>query len=1579
MKNISILIVSLLFFSTLFASGSNYTAPSGYRLVLDRFRNCAAVSTQKVGTSNSIFLTSFGLSPRDNSEKSGKEAWLIRHCILNHDNGDPTNGDDGFELTDWEPIQFNEDFINNHPVLGGTLSGYDLDADIPLMQADDQFVGQLRIDGATGFWASPVLVEDNNSITNGKLILLNKSGVLFCMKTRDFANSESVEWKINLRDQERFGESYKYEYMSTPLVIDDYIYVGGLSQIFKINISSGNIVSSYPTASNDQIVAPMAFHSATYFNADGDECTLYYIVAVTYTGNVHIINRESMVAVRTTSLETNPLCLTRPYIHNDGYIYFGVDGAGSDVRYIEQPYRILDNILTSDQIGTIINITSEESCFQLYSCDDKEINILPDGRIYTATNSYSSEVNNYDNTDNIDTGNLSSDNDENDTYVNNTPIIFSADDYNRVCIVGVSNEFSWSEELDLQDNTPFCANIFYPTSDNDVDDGDSNDYDLLIKGVGYEKQTSGYVGNSPASVSVRTLTYGGLSPYFATDNNIDLFFCDDNGYIWTFSPHFQANLNDYAPDYNYSNGKPIVSDLGEPKHMKGLPNTSEYDLINFEATFINVSNTSIYDLNNGVFPQVYLNSYLCDKVIPIDNSSFIAQFKALQNGNQYTLRMYKNTGVNVSQFNYNSCIDISNPQTFDYVNLVSIDPGETHTFDGITMTYQTISLGQNSSLNIENDSHITCTSLYLNPGSIINIDDDSSLEVDNVYNLSVQPTDPEATINVVGNADFVRLYNDGNLRFFTNRNENIRIQEIYSNTINRTIEFDSNNLSSTDYGVEISGDFFIDGDIFVNDCVSLSSHLKIYAGRVLSMQSNGKLILRSGWLNNYGNIDVQEGGCMNLYAELRMRENSKLFNFGSIEFSNGVLQSFKNNVIINNSNSIEFSNESMFRIFTDFDENNNTPIPSDINITGNGSFYFNQSDLFVDELSSAIVSNIVFSNSNASIEGTFTLGGCMDILDSSEFKISGQNASFIINSNSTIRGNTVANGDLSANELGDRIVCYDQGLITTESGATNITITGVDGKMWNGIKIYEPRDGAIYSFENCDISNIKNFRMSTRLQSSAVLYFKNLDYHNAGTIWVGGCTLKIGDGDETQDNFIHHNIATPIYVTESSLYLKDCRIVKNGYNTSSELIASNCHGLNIYLTDEIIGEIHNCLIAGNSGSGANLRAAGIYFNNSVIENNFIHGIIGTLAGAQTYNNCEFLNNNLCEVAGEYEFFNTSRWSDRNNTFSDITYPNPNQNAYDSYILHMKGWQEGFAPIDFTGNVFPQLANQDFENRFYPCYEAFVIDGTAPGSDAGTLFATGLSQFYTPNYFDAELTLKSLIETYIQSTQASAAMTLLFMIEIYTNQDYTSLENYLNALVIPETAPAYKSRKDVINLIYVKKEDFLAAITELEEIIQSTEDPEKLIYAMIDQGYCYLMLTEQGNRNLPQNCTMKPVTMEEYLDMVRELELRLYPQQSANEIPELSSPALIGNYPNPFNPDTNIRFYLPESGKVKMDIYNLKGQLVKNLSHNNYEKGYNTITWNGKDNVDKRTSSGIYFYKFEVNGKVIATRKMLLLK
>lgn len=93
---------------------------------------------------------------------------------------------------------------------------------------------------------------------------------------------------------------------------------------------------------------------------------------------------------------------------------------------------------------------------------------------------------------------------------------------------------------------------------------------------------------------------------------------------------------------------------------------------------------------------------------------------------------------------------------------------------------------------------------------------------------------------------------------------------------------------------------------------------------------------------------------------------------------------------------------------------------------------------------------------------------------------------------------------------------------------------------------------------------------------------------------------------------------------------------------------------------------------------------------------------------------------------------------------------------------------------------------------------------------------------------------------------------------------------------------------------------------------------------------------------------------------------------------IMQPCLIGNYPNPFNPSTTIRFSIEQNQQVKLIIYNIKGQMVKQFLNEELSAGQHTIEWDGTDEKGKPVTSGVYFYNLRTDN-FSESKKMLLLR
>jgi len=125
-----------------------------------------------------------------------------------------------------------------------------------------------------------------------------------------------------------------------------------------------------------------------------------------------------------------------------------------------------------------------------------------------------------------------------------------------------------------------------------------------------------------------------------------------------------------------------------------------------------------------------------------------------------------------------------------------------------------------------------------------------------------------------------------------------------------------------------------------------------------------------------------------------------------------------------------------------------------------------------------------------------------------------------------------------------------------------------------------------------------------------------------------------------------------------------------------------------------------------------------------------------------------------------------------------------------------------------------------------------------------------------------------------------------------------------------------------------------------------------------------------------NLVIRGLLVKDYPIIVRFSSIITGVQSDVVENPTKYS--LYQNFPNPFNPTTQIRFDLPKQSQVTISIFNVTGQLIRRLVSSDYEAGNHNIVWNGRDDLGKPVASGLYLYTIRVSG-FVRTKKMVMLK
>lgn len=163
----------------------------------------------------------------------------------------------------------------------------------------------------------------------------------------------------------------------------------------------------------------------------------------------------------------------------------------------------------------------------------------------------------------------------------------------------------------------------------------------------------------------------------------------------------------------------------------------------------------------------------------------------------------------------------------------------------------------------------------------------------------------------------------------------------------------------------------------------------------------------------------------------------------------------------------------------------------------------------------------------------------------------------------------------------------------------------------------------------------------------------------------------------------------------------------------------------------------------------------------------------------------------------------------------------------------------------------------------------------------------------------------------------------------------------------------------------------------------------LTVAHADEFGYHIAIAASLPENIEGYLAMIPVMAEEdtslnievysnvsHLEFVLAVEANLVSVEDPIFAPENS---VSSNYPNPFNPSTTISYSVKETSRVRIDVYNIKGQLVRTLVDEEKNTGQHMIQWHGVDNRGRTVASGVYFYTVSIGDEFRKTQRMMLLK
>jgi tetratricopeptide (TPR) repeat protein len=335
------------------------------------------------------------------------------------------------------------------------------------------------------------------------------------------------------------------------------------------------------------------------------------------------------------------------------------------------------------------------------------------------------------------------------------------------------------------------------------------------------------------------------------------------------------------------------------------------------------------------------------------------------------------------------------------------------------------------------------------------------------------------------------------------------------------------------------------------------------------------------------------------------------------------------------------------------------------------------------------------------------------------------------------------------------------------------------------------------------------------------------------------------------------------------------------------------------------------------------------------------------------------------------------------------------NTYNDPLIY---WDVALQSLNTVQDISLNCWGADFdpEEDLFP-YEALIWDpvwqcGGKSGSPMPTsgqdetLYQTGLTYFAEEDYINAEATFKNLVEIYPQSRFAKAVLHELFALEHFTNYDFATLHHYF-ASISPEHTAIFNTADFLATRCHVKERNWQPAVNWYENRIENPPSYQDSVFAVIDLGEIHLMMeadTMDGAKSGAVHyrlTNIKPKSKQEH-ETNRTMLLATLPQikkpqtespHTPNLRPHPNKKGALGqNIPNPANGVTTINYEIYTEGTVEIRIYNLTGQLIKNLPQGTLAEGKHQtkITVSGM-------SVGMYHYALFVNGERVDAKKLVV--
>ena len=610
----------------------------------------------------------------------------------------------------------------------------------------------------------------------------------------------------------------------------------------------------------------------------------------------------------------------------------------------------------------------------------------------------------------------------------------------------------------------------------------------------------------------------------------------------------------------------------------------------------------------------------------------------------------------------------------------------------------------------------------------------------------------------------------------------------------------------------------------------------------------------------------------------------------------------------------------------------------------------------------------------------------------------------ILDSNSTIK---LGNNSSIIIRNGAKISASNAKFVSLNSNAT-----------WNGIFI---ENAANSTLKNCLVENsINGINVNTQITQLEAI---------TESVEIVGCTIK------NSSSLLFSNAIS--VTNFANILIKDNLIqstnITNGFSNGISLeycpaeninvignnINNSLTGINVVQTSPYISR--------NQITGSNNSDYGILLDNSngIIKNNKVDNFKYSIS--MYYSSPYLLKNNFNNAnisfadlkSNSFPFMaplisgNSLNWIAGNNNlygypascgilFSDESYPGID-NGYNIIAVNGALYMKGTLPTTLDGFLPGTLNNWQDEQ---PIASNFLIDN---GNAIYDPTFDGINDPGFDSYEISDIGFGLWDTLYIKDLSNAIGGELLFLqaykLEKQGQFDQAILKHKQLIINFKNSIFAYNSLAHIFNCLekskpnygqYISHQNYLIQIKNNNKYSKATRElaedfiiKSKLRRSLIDEAISDYNEIYLQNQNTPKGIhalinkesliSIKQDTINGFSNHLRynnhlisEL-IRKNPKKINNEnnIPDHFE--MFGNYPNPFNPQTNIKFGLPTKSFVTLKIYDISGKEIETLVDGYIDAGYHTLLFNAS-----KYSSGIYFYKLVTNNNV-CSGKMVLIK